>query len=232
MQKKQKSTGLIWFTNNLRIHDNELLSLSINNHEMLIAVYFFDPRHFQTTEFGFKKTEKFRAKFLIETVEDLRQNLQNLNITLLVFQEQPEKMISSLCNEYSIDSIYYQSEWTKEETTIINQIKRSIPKSIKTYEDFSQFLYHPKDIGITDENIPEVFTIFRKKIEKTVEIRAEDSVKPMPNQNLIDESSAIPTIGDLGFSSFETHPNSAFPFKGGETNALNRLNHIFLKQKN
>ncbi len=231
MQKEQKSTGLIWFSNNLRIHDNELLSIATNSHNQLIAVYFFDPRHYETTKFGFKKTEKYRAKFLIESIEDLRQNLQNLNITLLVYQEQPEKMISSLCDKFSIDSIYYQSEWTKEETTIINQIKGSIPKTIEIHNIFSQFLYHPEDIGMTVQNIPEVFTIFRKKIEKTVEIRAETFVKPMPNQNLIDESCDIPTLEDLGFSSFETHPNSAFPFHGGETNALKRLDNYFFESK-
>ena len=231
MQKEQTSTGLIWFTNNLRVHDNEVLATATTNHENVIAVYFFDPRHFEVSSFGFRKTEKYRAKFLIETIEDLRQNLENLNITLLVFQEQPERTIRSLCETYNVDSIYLQKEWTKEETEIINQVEGSIPKSVKTHEFYSQLLYHPNDIEITRENIPEVFTVFRKKIEKTVEIRAEAVVKPMPNQNLIENSSLIPTLEDLGFSSFETHPNSAFPFQGGETNALKRLDQYFFDSK-
>ena len=185
MQKEQTSTGLIWFTNNLRVHDNESLAEATMNHDNVIAVYFFDPRQFENSSFGFKKTGKYRAKFLLETIGVLSQNLKNLNITLLVYQEQPEKRMSSLCDTYNIDSIYYQTEWTQEETLIIDQIKGSIPKTIKIHEVFSQFLYHPKDIGMTVENIPEVFTVFRKNIEKTVEIRAEASVKPMPEKNLI-----------------------------------------------
>ena len=231
MQKEQTSTGLIWFTNNLRVHDNESLAEATMNHDNVIAVYFFDPRQFENSSFGFKKTGKYRAKFLLETIEVLSQNLKNLNITLLVYQEQPEKGMSSICDTYNIDSIYYQTEWTQEENFIIDQIKRIIPKSIKIHEVFSQFLYHPKDIGMTVENIPEVFTVFRKNIEKTVEIRAEASVKPMPENNLIDESTTIPTLEDLGFSSFETHPNSVFPFQGGETNALKRLEHYFFESK-
>jgi deoxyribodipyrimidine photo-lyase len=232
MQEEQTSTGLIWFTNNLRAHDNEALTEASKNHNNVIAVYFFDPRQFATSSFRFKKTGKYRAKFLIETVEDLKQNLQNLNITLLVFQDQPEKMISSICDTYNVDTIYYQKEWTYEETEIIDQIKRTIPKSVKTQGVYTQFLFHPRDIGMTEENIPEVFTIFRKKIEKSVEIRPEASVKQMPYTNLIeDSSSSIPTLEDLGFSNFDTHPNSAFPFQGGETNGSDRLNRYFFESK-
>ena len=65
MQKKQNSTGLVWFRNNLRVQDNYVLNEAIKNHKRTIAVYCFDPRDFETDKFGFKKTDKFRAKFLI-----------------------------------------------------------------------------------------------------------------------------------------------------------------------
>ena len=72
MQKKQK--GLVWFRNDLRVHDNESLTNAIDENETVIAVYFFDPRQFEETRFGFKRTEKFRTKFLIETVTALKEN--------------------------------------------------------------------------------------------------------------------------------------------------------------
>ena len=73
MQEKQNNTGLIWFRNNLRTQDNASLKKAIDTHKKVIAVYFFDPKHFQKDNFGFKKTEKFRAKFLIETITDLKE---------------------------------------------------------------------------------------------------------------------------------------------------------------
>mgnify|MGYP003615703446 FL=1 len=83
MQKKQK--GLVWFRNDLRVNDNESLTNAIAENDTVIAVYFFDPRHYQETSFGFIKTEKFRAKFLVETVTELKENLEKLNISLLVY---------------------------------------------------------------------------------------------------------------------------------------------------
>ena len=77
MQKKQNKTSLIWFKNNLRIHDNKTLTNAINNSETVISVYCFDVREFEKDCFGFKKTEKYRAQFLIETVTDLKKQLEN-----------------------------------------------------------------------------------------------------------------------------------------------------------
>lgn len=87
MQKEQNNTGLVWFRNNLRVNDNMVLNEAIKQQNHIIAVYCFDPRSFEIGDFGFKKTEKFRAKFLIETVEDLKKNLKSLNIELLVHHE-------------------------------------------------------------------------------------------------------------------------------------------------
>ena len=46
MQKKQ-DTSLVWFRNDLRIHDNASLANAINRNNRVIALYCFDPRHFE-----------------------------------------------------------------------------------------------------------------------------------------------------------------------------------------
>ncbi|MDZ4329271.1 MAG: deoxyribodipyrimidine photo-lyase [Flavobacterium sp.] len=117
MQEKQK--GLVWFRNDLRVHDNESLTNAIQENDTVIAVYCFDPRQFEETRFGFKKTEKFRAKFLIESVTVLRQNLKKLNITLLVYHQKPEDCIPEIVTQDEINSVYFQEEWTSEEMEVL-----------------------------------------------------------------------------------------------------------------
>jgi deoxyribodipyrimidine photo-lyase len=92
MQKKQ---GLVWFKNDLRVADNASLSNAINENDSVIAVYFFDTRQFELNKYGFKTTEKFRAKFNIESVKELKANLKKLNISLLVYNDLPENNIFS-----------------------------------------------------------------------------------------------------------------------------------------
>ncbi|WP_373517564.1 deoxyribodipyrimidine photo-lyase [Pricia sp.] len=48
---------LIWFRNDLRVADSYSVSKACHG-ESVIAVYFFDPRHYAIGDFGFKKTEK------------------------------------------------------------------------------------------------------------------------------------------------------------------------------
>jgi len=60
-------TGIVWFKNDLRVQDNSSLHQAINENDWVIAAYFFDPRLFEIDKFGFRKTERYRAKFLLET---------------------------------------------------------------------------------------------------------------------------------------------------------------------
>ena len=94
------SIGVIWFQNNLRIEDNLALAEACKENDKVIAIYFFDPRQFEFTEFGFKKIGKFRAKFLIETVTELKENLASLNIPLFIYQEKPEDYLPKFLQEY------------------------------------------------------------------------------------------------------------------------------------
>ncbi|MGC6429460.1 MAG: DASH family cryptochrome [Jejuia sp.] len=231
MQEKQNNIGLVWFRNDLRVNDNSVLNEAIKHHHYIIAVYCFDPRYFEIGAFGFKKTEKFRAKFLIETVEDLKRNLKDLNIELFVYQSKPEIAIPEVVEKFNITSIYLQKEWTSEETTITKQVKLNCLKGTMFQEYYDQFLFHPEDINMSFDQIPQVFTNFRKKVEKYSAVRPiYHPIASESNQN-IKNPTEIPTLEDLGFEDFETHPKSAFPFEGGENAALNRLDDYFFQTK-
>ena len=231
MQQKQNNTALVWFRNNLRVNDNNSLTKATENHDNVIAVFFFDPKFFNKDRFGFRKTEKFRAQFLLESIKNLEENLAKLNITLLTYFESPEERISQLCSEFSINTIYTQKEWTPEELLSNRGIQKSLVESIKIIEGFDQFLYHPEHVTSNFSKIPDVFTVFRKKIEKYVSVLPEVKPTLMPLDNLLSVSTKIPTIEDLGYSTFEASPKTAFPFKGGEDTALKRLHYYFFETK-
>jgi len=231
MQKKQNNIALVWFRNDLRIKDNAVLHHAITNHNHVIATYCFDTRHFESDRYGFKKTEKFRTKFLIETIQDLKANLKKLNIELFIFNGIPEVNLPQLILNHHIQTIYSQKEWTFEDKTVFENLKKSVSNSV-VFETFhNQFLYHPDDINMTISDIPRVFTNFRKHVEKQSNIRASFKSKPSEAVENIKNTTQIPTLKDLGFEAFNTHPNTAFPFNGGESSALERLNHYFFETK-
>jgi deoxyribodipyrimidine photo-lyase len=225
--------NLVWFRNDLRVHDNQSLFQACQKGGKLIGVYFLDPRQFEMNMYGFKKTEKFRAKFLLETLRNLKNNLAEKNISLLIYHDLPERVIPQLITDYAISSIFLQKEWTKDEVRVNDHVKNNINiknqnTPVAWMETYDQFLFHPDDIPYGDfSKIPEVFTEFRKKCEREVKIRLCDQINPMPLDNLIETSNMIPSLEDLGLESFTIHKHTAFPFRGGETAAFKRMEHYF-----
>ena len=224
--------NLVWFRNDLRVYDNNSLFQACRKSGKVIGVYFLDPRQFEMTHYGFKKTEKYRAKFLLETLRNLKYNLETKNISLLIFQDLPEKILPKLIDEYQISTVFLQKEWTEEEVNVNDNVKNQISR-VEFVETYDQFLFHPEDIPYADfYKIPEVFTEFRKKCEKESKIRPMVEISSKPIENLIETSNVIPSLEDLGLESFKLHKHSAFSFRGGETSALKRLNDYFFDTEN
>ncbi|WP_299117345.1 DASH family cryptochrome [uncultured Winogradskyella sp.] len=230
MQKTENNSSLVWFRNDLRTIDNIVLSEATKSKKRVVGLYCFDPKYFKDNKYGFKTTEKFRAKFLLETIIDLKVQLKKLNIDLLVYQSAPEDTISEIVSTYNVSDIYLQNDWTKDEMASETTVQSLIP-DVKFHKYYNQLLYHPDNINFEINNLPQVFTVFRKKLEKYVGIREEAINEILPLSNRIENNTKIPTLQDLGFDDFETHPNSAFPFKGGESEALIRLEDYFFNTK-
>ncbi|MDP5060277.1 MAG: deoxyribodipyrimidine photo-lyase, partial [Maribacter sp.] len=224
--------NLIWFRNDLRVRDNASLVEAMKGNK-LTGFYCFESSFFEIDEFGFKRTEKFRAKFLLETVQQLKQELEKLNIPLFVYHGNSADYLPNLIENHSIDTIFLQKEWTRDELVILNDIKKKIPFEVKFNEVYDQFLYHPDDIPFNDfKSIPDVFTNFRKKCEAVCKVRPIPKLPPkMSHVNLVINETELPTLNKLGFNDFSTNVNSAFPFKGGELEALKRVQNYFWETK-
>ena len=231
MQQSSKKTSLVWFGNDLRTADNYVLNAAVESSEKVIGVYFLDPKFFIPTKYGFKKTAVFRVQFLLESLEDLKQQLQHLNISLIVLHETPENSLNKLISEYEITSVYRQNEWTTEEVKTYQSSLNTISKTVDFKSYYNQFLYHPEDLNFEAKDTPRVFTHFRKAIEKSVEIRPLVIPKQMPKANLLENTPDVPTLEFLGYQTPHQVPESAFPFKGGETQANLRIESYIFESK-
>lgn len=219
-------TSLVWFTNNLRVADNPSLTKACE-HENVLAVYCFDPRQYQTGDFGFVKTGKFRAKFLLQSVENLKDNLAELNIPLLIFLGKPEDVVTDLVEKHKIDTVFYQNEWTRDEVQVINFLKKKMGSKVRLAPSYEQFLFHPEDIPYDSfQKIPDVFTNFRKKCEKYSAVKQALPI-PAKRSNSMKDTTPLPTLHDLGHEEFDSDSRTAFPFEGGEDSALKRLQEYF-----
>lgn len=213
--------SIIWFRNDLRIHDNEAL-IKASQAKEILPLYCFDPRHFEKTSFGFPKTSSHRVEFLHQSVKNLKNNLRELEADLIIRQGKPEEIIPRLVTQFDIDLVFTSKEITKEESDIEEALKEKLGNKLTFV--WQSTLFHINDIPFTKDQIPGVFTQYRKKTEKESEVRNElstpDTLNLVPS-----ESSEMPSLNAL--LNQEIDPNkderSVLKFVGGEDAALGRL---------
>lgn len=222
---------LIWYRNDLRLHDHEPLHHALQLDTQVIPVYCFDPRQFGQTAFGFSKTGAFRAQFLLESVADLRQSLQAIGSQLMIRRGLPEHVIPELVQQLGVSAVHYYREVTSEEQTVETALKTALDKLGVTVRSFwGHTLYHPDDLPFEVRALPEVFTNFRKQVEKESTVNPSfptpTQLPALPNS----EVGELPSLTDLGLEPPIPDDRAVLPFKGGETIAKARLNHYFWKQ--
>ena len=203
----------------------QMFSWANNSADFVLPVYCFDPRHFQSTyHFKLPKTGYHRAKFLVQSVIDLKQTLQKRGSDLHVEIGHPEEVIPCIIKKIGQDkimSVAFQQEVTKEELDVETALKAKCDMKTKTFWGFS--LYHKDDLPFDVQKLPDVYTQFRKSVEGSAEVRnlatVPEQFKPLP-EGL--ESTNVPTLKDIGFNDEPTY-DVATRFSGGETEALSRL---------
>ncbi|MCZ8143825.1 DASH family cryptochrome [Flavobacterium sp.] len=222
---------LVWFRNDLRTEDQYALWKATQHAEKVIGVYCLDPRHFALTSYGFPKTGAYRAQFLWDSLRELKRNLDALNIPLWVFYGEPETVIPELAKTHGITTLFTTYEWTSEERKVSEALKVHMP-GIVFHELQDGFLFHPEDIPYTSaKEVPEIFTEFRKKCEKLSKIRPLVEPKTMPKSNY-ESTPELPTLASCGITTQRPDKRTAFPFQGGENNALLRLEDYFYTTEN
>lgn len=222
---------LIWFRNDLRLHDNEVLYSAINTQKPVLAVYVFDADQYKNTELGFAKTGNYRAQFIIESVSDLKENLKKIGIELLVYFGHSAQIIAAVCNDFHITEIYFQQENTFEEINVEKNLAKKIGQSVQLKSSWGKTLFHINDIPFAIQQLPELFTHFRKKVETAGQIKPIFSKTNITNKLIFNNTTKIPTLSELGLPEPTLSNKAILPFKGGETEALNRLDDYFFKTK-
>lgn len=217
---------LIWYRNDLRTEDHEPFVRAAEEGPVA-AIYCFDPRYFKELDYGFSKTGSYRTQFLIESIQTLRKRLREMGGDLLVRLGKPEKIIPGLVNELGIDQLFYHKEVTPEEMLVEDKIQKSV--EIRSKGFWGHEMYHPDDLSFQLDNIPGVFTQFRKKVEKKSEVRDPLSIPENAEFVEIIEPGKLPNLNEFSLKKRDLDDRAVLNFKGGEDEAWKRLNHYFFQ---
>lgn len=222
-----KKAGILWFRNDLRLHDNEALIDAIEQVEDLYPVYILDERWvYGKTSYGFRKIQYHRMKFILESLADLKKSLKDRGSDLFIYTGKSEDILFDLAKKTEASWVFCNRERTREELDIQDALEKklwTIGREMRYYR--GKMLLYTSDLPFPVTQTPDTFSLFRKEVEKFVAVRDPLSAPEKINTGVSLACTEVPEIGALGYSTKEFKTLADFSLKGGESEALRRLNY-------
>ncbi len=210
--------SIYWFRKNLRLKDNPSLFNAIKDNDEVIFIYIIDLQTYNPNGLDIHEIGDFRKKFIMESVLDLEKNLKSKKIHLHVFEGDKFKILEEIRSSHGIDTIYCSKEvgWYEEEDE-----KKLIDKNFELIMSEDPHLIEERELPFNLDNLPLIFTPFRKKVEKNSKIRNE--IRELPTIKKAILNTDLKFLSKIEVNDIINHSNTAYPFEGGERNALKRL---------
>ncbi|MFM7663617.1 MAG: deoxyribodipyrimidine photo-lyase, partial [Bacteroidota bacterium] len=115
--------GLVWFTEDLRVDDNETLLKAIEENDEIIPVFFLDSSA-DRQQLSIPRCGGAREKFIKESLMNLQQQFKKRGGTMLVVAGTPNVELPRLCVEYRIRKVYTKKQVGSEEKILQSEIKQ------------------------------------------------------------------------------------------------------------
>lgn len=155
-------TLIYWFRNDLRLADNPAFTQACFNADYLLPVYVHDTKE-QETVYGFERQGPHRKAFLRASLDDLKTRLQAQGSDLLEFSGKSAEVLLRLFKDSAADAIYCEQIEAPEE---IEQVRILQEQGANVDEYWQSSMLDPQHFPFDLEKMPDVFTAFRREVER------------------------------------------------------------------
>ncbi|TVP56385.1 MAG: DASH family cryptochrome [Halomonadaceae bacterium] len=207
--------SLLWFTRDLRVHDNPALKLAADS-DMLLCTYVVDPDWFRPGRFQSRPMGEHRWRFLWQSLMALEAELKTLGQRLHIAWGNPVEVIPALCQRHGVSVLMRSRLVGSDEAAQWQQIVAALPK-VQAAQVETQGLFRELDLPFALEDMPETFSQFRKKVERPL----------LPPRPPVDPPRSLPPAPGLPEDDRGRCPQPVMvendPHQGGEQAALAQL---------
>ena len=230
-----RNNQLVWFRRDLRVHDHApLVAACARAQEQggrVVCVFILSERLLAQTSLGFARMGAQRRRFLWESLQSLDQSLRERGAHLVLLNEATEQAFVELCEAQQIESLHYfredPPEEQLEEQAFLTQAKTLgvIPRAQAAHS-----LHARSQLPFEIAQLPEVFSKFRRKVEKLSQVSAPlaapekvPGLEPLQGQGLLEQLS--PRWRAALRMQAPADERQLMHWRGGEGAALERLEH-------
>lgn len=214
-------TILYCFRDDLRLHDNPALLAACQQADRLLPVWLTPAPAW--SDWGFARVGERRRAFRASAATALDAALRQRGSRLIVAQGSMASTLPRLAAAVHAEAVYCEDIATPEEKDDLDALRAS---GLAVHSHWQSTLLAPHDLPWQAQDLPDVFTVFRQRIERAglapVPPQAVDTLPPLPEQAL-----AMPHLA-LDDGQLRADPRAGFPFPdpsftGGEDRALAHL---------
>lgn len=156
---------LILFTQTYRLTDNPLLEQATIQDDEYVFLSIVDS-NWDNFVNGFRKRSKLYEWFRTQSILEFQANLlKNVGIPLDIINADIYKSLIQIIQVNNISKIITEHPLATEERAPLEQIKNTFP-NINIHYVWSNTLLYPSELGFDLRQLPNIFTDFRKQVEK------------------------------------------------------------------
>ena len=155
-------TLIYWFRNDLRLADNPAFAQACSNADYLLPVYIHDSKE-QDIVYGFERQGLHRKAFLRASLDDLKTQLQAQGSDLFEFAGKSTEILLQLVQDTAATAIYCEQIEAPEE---VEQVRILQEQAVEVKEFWQSSMLEPQALPFALEKMPDVFTTFRREVER------------------------------------------------------------------
>ncbi|MBP9842175.1 MAG: deoxyribodipyrimidine photo-lyase [Simkaniaceae bacterium] len=216
--KKKYRKSLFLFRRDLRLEDNTGLIFALGSSEAVIPAFIFTPEQIEHNAF---KSDHC-IKFMLESLEDLSDQLKEKGAKLFFFQGHPEEVVERCIKELGIDALILNRDYTPYS----RERDRKIESVCKAHEiDFFSFddaLLHPPEDTLKKDGTP--YTVFTPYFRNASKLEV---LPPVHNRKMDYFHGTIPFAKGISIlSEMQVHSKIENYLVGGRNEALKILKRL------
>lgn len=156
---KSYQRSLFIFRRDLRLEDNTALNAALDQSCEVLVSFIFDPRQIEPHPYRSAPA----LQFMLQALEDLQRRIAQHGGVLYRFKGRPEQFIGSLRQDFAIEAVFVNRDYTpfsRRRDADIRRCCEELGIAFHSYGD--SLLNEPEQLLKSDESPYQVFTAFHK----------------------------------------------------------------------
>lgn len=222
-------TALYWFRYDLRLADNPGWTQLVANNDSLVGVYVLPQHWLLQGRYQCKGIDRHRLVFLFESLRDLRAQLRGVGSDLVVLQGDPVNQVVNLAQQLDVSAVGVGDHPGSDEADQVAKLKAQLDVPLYLTENFT--LFDRTELPFALADLPDVFSQFRKQIEKRTPTRALPIAPPLrarvPVSDVRCELDSL--CARFTRSDAEALPSNRVHFSGGTRAGMQQLDYFLFE---